>query len=30
VVETPPAKATYVFSGGDLLEPPNQDFAIDL
>jgi conjugative relaxase-like TrwC/TraI family protein len=30
VVETPPAKAAYVFSGDDLLEPPNQDFGLDL
>jgi hypothetical protein len=29
VVETPPAKAAYVFSGDDLLEPPNQDFGLD-
>jgi conjugative relaxase-like TrwC/TraI family protein len=30
VVETPQAKAAYVFSGDDLLEPPNQDFGLDL
>jgi hypothetical protein len=30
VVETPPAKATYVFSGHDLLEPLNQDFGLGL
>jgi len=30
VVETPPAKAAYVFSGDHLLEPPNQDFGLDL
>jgi hypothetical protein len=30
VVETPPAKAAYVFSGDDLLEPPNHDFGLDL
>ena len=30
VVETPPAKAAYVFSGDDLLEPSNQDFGLDL
>jgi hypothetical protein len=30
VVETPPAKAAYVFSGDDLLVPPNQDFGLDL
>jgi len=30
VVETPPAKAAYVFFGDDLLEPPNQDFGLDL
>jgi len=29
LVETPPAKAAYVFSGADLLEPPNQDFGLD-
>jgi hypothetical protein len=29
VVETPPAKIAYVFSGDDLLEPPNQDFGPD-
>jgi hypothetical protein len=30
VVETQPAKAAYVFSGDDLLEPPNQDFRLDM
>jgi hypothetical protein len=30
VVEAPPAKAAYVFSGDDLLEPPNHDFGLDL
>jgi len=30
VVETPPPKAAYVFSGNDLLESPNQDFELDL
>jgi hypothetical protein len=30
VIETPPAKAAYVFSGDDLLEPPSQDFGLDL
>jgi conjugative relaxase-like TrwC/TraI family protein len=30
VVDTPPAKAAYVFSGDGLLEPPNQDFGLDL
>ncbi|MHB1087571.1 MAG: MobF family relaxase [Acidimicrobiales bacterium] len=30
VVETAPAKAAYVFSGDHLLEPPNQDFGLDL
>jgi len=30
VVETPPAKAAYVFYGDDLLEPLNQDFGLDL
>ena len=29
-VETAPAKATYAFSGDHLLEPPNQDFGLDL
>jgi hypothetical protein len=30
VVETRPAKAAYVFSGDDLLEPLNQEFELDL
>ncbi|MHB2029651.1 MAG: hypothetical protein ACYCPT_12665, partial [Acidimicrobiales bacterium] len=30
VIETPLAKAAYVFSGDDLLEPLNQDFGLDL
>jgi hypothetical protein len=30
VVEAPPAKAAYVFSGDELLERPNQDFGLDL
>jgi conjugative relaxase-like TrwC/TraI family protein len=29
-VETAPTKATYAFSGDHLLEPPNQDFGLDL
>jgi conjugative relaxase-like TrwC/TraI family protein len=29
-VETPLAMAAYVFSGNDLLGPPNQDFGLDL
>jgi hypothetical protein len=29
-VETAPTKATQVFSGDGLLEPPNQDFGLDL
>ena len=29
-VETAPAKAAHVFSGDDLLEPPNRDFGLDL
>jgi hypothetical protein len=29
-VETSPAKAAHVFSGDGLLEPPNQDFGLDL
>jgi hypothetical protein len=29
-VETAPAKATYAFSGDHPLEPPNQDFGLDL
>jgi hypothetical protein len=30
VVETPPTKAAYVFSGHEFLEPPKQDFGLDL
>jgi hypothetical protein len=30
VVETPPAKAAYVFSANELLEPSNQDFGMNL
>jgi conjugative relaxase-like TrwC/TraI family protein len=30
VLEIPPAKVAYVFSGGDLLEPFNQDIELDL
>jgi len=30
VVETPPGKTGYVFSGDDLLGPPRQDFSFDL
>jgi hypothetical protein len=30
VVETPLAKAAYVFSGADLLKPLSQDFGLDL
>jgi hypothetical protein len=30
VVETALAKAAYIFSSEDLLEPPNQDFGLDL
>jgi conjugative relaxase-like TrwC/TraI family protein len=29
-VETPPAKAAHVFSSDNFLEPPNQDFGLDL